>query len=153
LPMRCMQFCAQFTGRHGTKGRVDGFLADTHREIVREHTWQYARDLLRRVPLFEQLLDLRPQETIRRQQSRFTTVRSSHASTLLGKNCAVTTRKSGSTSPRSLQSRARPLVSCKLSTHRTCASVQTERNGSNGGSFLKAQLNQNSLFTSEMLVH
>jgi hypothetical protein len=127
-------------------------VADTHREIVKEHTWQYARDLLRRVPLFEQLLDLRPQETIKRQQSGFTTVRSSHASPLLGKNGSVTTGQSGPARPKSLCLRTTPLITSKLSTHRARASVQAKRNGSNGGSFLKAQLNQNSLFIIKMLV-
>ncbi len=36
----CKQFCAQFTPRHGIKGHVDGFVAETHQEIVGGHTWQ-----------------------------------------------------------------------------------------------------------------
>lgn len=38
LPKRCKQFCTQFTTRRGIKRRVDGFLSETHREIIRVHT-------------------------------------------------------------------------------------------------------------------
>ena len=104
------------------------------------------------VPLFEQLLDLIPQETVRRQQRGFATTRASHASPLLGKNGSVTAGQSRPAGPKSLCLRTTPIVTSKLSTHRARASVQAKRNGSNGASFLKAQLNQNSLFAIKMLI-
>lgn len=140
LPKRCKTFGAQFTTRHGIKRRVDGLVADTHQEFIRVHTWQYARDRLWREPLSEKLLNLSPQEIIRRQHRGFEPTRAGHASPLLSKD-SVTTGQCRPAKPKSLCQRATPLITTQLSTHQARASGQARWNGPYGAFFLKAKLN------------
>ena len=51
----------QHTARHGVKRSVDGLVADLERRVVRLHSAQYARDLLRRMSIVQQSCDVAPQ--------------------------------------------------------------------------------------------
>ena len=51
----------QHTARHGVKRGVDGLVADLERRVVRLHSAQYARDLLRRMSIVQQSCDVAPQ--------------------------------------------------------------------------------------------
>ena len=55
------QLGTQLTARHGVKRGVAGLVADLERRVVRLHSAQYARDLLRRMSIARQLCDVAPQ--------------------------------------------------------------------------------------------
>jgi hypothetical protein len=152
LPQGCDQLGAQLTARHRIERRVDGFVADTHRAIIWEHAWKYARNLFWRKSFPKQLLNLRPQKAVGSQTRRVAAAAAPQRSALMSKNRAVTPRQSGSTSPNGLGFWVTPLVTSKLSTHRAGASIQASSNCPNGAPSLKTQLNQSSLFTIKMFV-
>ena len=54
----------QLTARHGVKRGVDRLVADLERRVVRLHAAQYALDLLRRMPIAQQLCEVAAQRAI-----------------------------------------------------------------------------------------
>jgi len=65
-------------------------VADTHRGVIWEHAWKYARNLFWRISFPKQLLNLRPQKAVGSQARRVATAAAPQRSTLMSKNRAVT---------------------------------------------------------------
>jgi hypothetical protein len=58
-------------------------MSGTHREIIWEHAWKYARNLFRRISLPKQFLNLRPQKAVFSQETSHAASGAIQSSTLV----------------------------------------------------------------------
>lgn len=152
MPQSCQQLRAQLTAWHRVKRCVNRFVTGTHRGILGEHAWKYARNLFRRESLPKQFLNLRPEITVLSQSSGFAASDSSQRGTLMCQSSAVPTGQKRSTRPGWLRSWITPLISPKLTADRAGTAIQASSNCPHAATSLKTQLNQRSLFTAKMFV-
>jgi hypothetical protein len=152
LSQGCEQLGTQLTARHRIERRVNGFVAGTHRGVIWEHAWKYARNLFRRISLPKQLLNLRPQKAVFSQASRLAASGAIQSSTLVGSWRTVSSCHSGATGTSGLGSWVTPSVKRKLATNGAGAAIQAQCDSSHGATSLKAQLNQRPLFAIKMFV-
>jgi hypothetical protein len=91
----CEQLGAQLTVRHRAEPRVNGFVAGTHRGVIWEHAWKYARNLFRRISLPKQLLNSRQQKTVFSQANRSAASEAIQSSTLVSMPHGILLPKQG----------------------------------------------------------
>ena len=134
------QLGTQLTARHGVKCGVDGLVADLEHRVVRLHSAQYARDLLRRMSSAQQSCDVAPQWASS-GQTRWVSCRSRQpGGALLRKRCALATGQRWPAALPGTRCRVGPAVAFELTTDRTRRPLQAARNYPQRAALNKAQL-------------
>ena len=122
------QLGTQLTARHGVKRGVDGLVADLERRVVRLHSAQYARDLLRHMPIAQQSCAVAPQRASL-GQTRWAACRSRQpGGALLRKRCALATDQRWTAALPGTHCRFNPAVAFQFTTDRTRRPLRAARN-------------------------
>ena len=140
------------TARHGVKRSVDIIVADLERRVVRLHSAQYARDLLRRMSIAQQSCARAPQWASL-GQTRWVSCRSRQPSGVLWrKRCAIAAGQRWTAALPGTRCRVGPAVAFQLTPDRTRRPLQAARNYPQRVALLKAQLDQRAFFTAQVFV-
>ena len=141
------QLGTQLTARHGVKRGVDGLVANLQRRVVRLHSAQYARDLLRRMSIAQKSCDVAPQRSSLRE-TRWVSCRSRQpGGPLLRKRCAIATGQRWPVALPGTRCRVGPAVAFQLMPDRTLRQLQAVPNYQQRALLFKAQLLQHTCFT------